>query len=161
MGWNDAVPDDENGDVIRSMAADGVDLSSPRIVDFEHVFSSEPFASEFASAVDHLVDKVVRFEPEPDGDGKPLWNVQSHHRMIPTHENISRLGQLLGQKAADSSATRANRVLRALGCAWDNRTTVASNSTRFEELGIWMVSRGRGTTVRIGPIRGFMLTHRV
>jgi len=94
-------PDDENGDVLRSMAADGVELSSPRIVDFEHVFSSEPFASEFASAVAHLVDKVVRFEPEPDGDGKLLWDVQCRYRMIPTHENISRLEQLLGQKAAE------------------------------------------------------------
>lgn len=46
----DALADDENGDVLRNIAAAGVDLSTERIVDFDNRFPDEASAREFAAA---------------------------------------------------------------------------------------------------------------
>ncbi|MGC2615598.1 MAG: ribonuclease E inhibitor RraB [Terracidiphilus sp.] len=42
-------PDDENGDVLRRMAANGNDLSLPRNIDFTVVFPNESTAQRFTT----------------------------------------------------------------------------------------------------------------
>jgi len=57
-------PDDENGDVLRSMAARGVDLISPRMMEFEHVFPDEAATQSFVEAVGESFASIVR-SPAP------------------------------------------------------------------------------------------------
>ena len=84
----EAFPDDENGDVLRNMAAAGVDLSTERTVDFEHCFPDEASAREFAAAVKQRVLGARIFLPQ--ADDRPNWQVQCRVRMIPTHAAIIR-----------------------------------------------------------------------
>jgi hypothetical protein len=84
----DAFPDDENGHVLRNMAEAGVDLSSERIVDFEHCFPDEASAREFAASVKQRVFAVRIFLPQ--ADGHPTWEVQCRVRIIPTHATVTR-----------------------------------------------------------------------
>jgi hypothetical protein len=80
-------PDDENGEVLRRMAATGVDLVSPRVMDFEHCFPNEHSARAFHEAVRETVLKARLIPPEPkEGSG---WEVQCRQRMIPTHAAIT------------------------------------------------------------------------
>ena len=80
-------PDDENGAVLKRMAARGVDLTSPRVVDFEHCFSSIDSARAFQSAVLGEVLKAVLYEAERESGIR--WEVQCRIRMVPTHANIT------------------------------------------------------------------------
>lgn len=83
-------PDDENGQVLRDMQAAGVDLASPRVIDFQHVFPDEPSARRFWQAVRSRVDEANLFEPEGD-DGEAGWEVECRIRMVPTHAAITEL----------------------------------------------------------------------
>jgi Regulator of ribonuclease activity B len=90
-------PDDENGDVLRRMAADGIDLVSPRIVDFEHCFPNEASARAFHTAVLATVLKAKLVYPEPEeGNG---WEVQCKVRLIPSHAAITETELRLGDLA--------------------------------------------------------------
>ena len=80
-------PDDENGDVLRQLAAMGVDLTSPRVVDFEHCFSDEVSARAFQRAVVETVLTATVIAPKSEGDRG--WEVQCKVRLIPTHEAIT------------------------------------------------------------------------
>jgi regulator of ribonuclease activity B len=64
-----AYPNDENGAVLRDMAAQGSDLVSPRMMDFE--------------------------DPEEDRG----WEVQCRHRMVPTHAAITQTERRLADVA--------------------------------------------------------------
>ena len=90
-------PNDENGDVLRRMAADGVDLVSLRVVDFEHAFPSEVSAKQFHDAVKGTVLDAKLMGPEPNG--KRRWEVQCRQRMIPTHAAITEMEERLGDVA--------------------------------------------------------------
>jgi hypothetical protein len=80
-------PDDENGDVLRRMAAAGVDLVSPRVLDFEHCFPDEQSARRFYDAVSGTVLEARLIRPDPaEGTG---WEVQCRQRMTPTHAAIT------------------------------------------------------------------------
>jgi hypothetical protein len=80
-------PNDENGVVLRRMAAKGIDLVSPRMMDFEHRFPDESTARAFLAAVERTVREVRLMPPDPDsGRG---WEVQCREWMVPTHTAIT------------------------------------------------------------------------
>jgi hypothetical protein len=90
MTRSEDFPDDENGDVLRRMAADGIDLVSPRVVDFEHCFPDEQAARAFHAAVLDSVLEARVIAPDPEDDDERGWEVQCRARMIPTHAAITR-----------------------------------------------------------------------
>jgi hypothetical protein len=91
-------PDDENGAVLRDMAAQGIDLVSLRRMDFEHCFPNEAAARKFLAAVVGTVQGAELFPPDPDqGSG---WEVQCRARMVPTHAAITETEQRLAEVAA-------------------------------------------------------------
>jgi hypothetical protein len=91
-------PDDENGGVLRSMAAQGIDLVSPRMMDFEHCFPDEASARAFLAAVAGTVQETNLFPPDPEaGSG---WEVQCRDRMVPTHAAITETENRLASVAA-------------------------------------------------------------
>lgn len=78
---------------------DGVDLASPRVVDFEHCFPDEQSAKRFYGAVVRTVLEARLIPPDPaHGSG---WEVECRQRMIPTHaaitETESRLAAIANQ----------------------------------------------------------------
>lgn len=93
-------PDDENGAVLRDMAASGIDLMSSRIMDFEHCFPDEGAAKAFLAAVEGTVHEARLIRPDPErGRG---WEVQCRERMVPTHAAITTTEQRLGDLARQS-----------------------------------------------------------
>jgi hypothetical protein len=92
------VPDDENGDVLRRMAAQGIDLTSPRIIDFEHCFPSEDAARRFFAAITGTVLEAKIFGP--DSGDTTEWEVQCRQRMVPTHSAITETERRLADVAA-------------------------------------------------------------
>jgi hypothetical protein len=105
-------PDDQNGDVLRDMAARGIDLVSPRMIDFEHCFPDERAARAFVAAVQGTVREANLLHPDPDEDRG--WEVQCRDSMVPTHGAITaterRLGDLAKQLGgyADGWGTSSN-----------------------------------------------------
>ncbi|WP_445145092.1 ribonuclease E inhibitor RraB [Dyella sp. Tek66A03] len=94
---NPVFPDDENGEMLRQMAAEGDDLSVPREVDFSVIFPSEETALKFAVVLLKHGQKVSFAEcGERD---EVFWLVQVHPYMIPSHENISGYEDLLASEA--------------------------------------------------------------
>lgn len=79
-------PTDGIGDVLRAMAADGVDLVSARVVDFEHLFPTKEAAFAFQSEAQSNAQEVIVFRPS---DEIPEWGVQCRKRLVPTHEAIA------------------------------------------------------------------------
>lgn len=90
-------PNDDNGDVLRGMRARGIDLTMPRMVDFEHCFPDEASAHSFCEAVHGTVAEVVLFEPDPDS--RRGWEVRCRQRLIPTHRAITETEERLGALA--------------------------------------------------------------
>jgi regulator of ribonuclease activity B len=90
-------PDDENGDVLRRMAKAGVDLVSPRVVDFENCFPDEASARAFQAAVTEFVLKAKLVQPDPEHNRG--WEVQCQVRLIPTHAAITQTEFQLGEIA--------------------------------------------------------------
>ena len=87
-------PNDENGDVLRSMLADGDDLSVARDIDFSLLFSDEESAKAFCVIFAEKGYEVDYGPWEVDLDniidqnfGK--WNVQVVQHMIPDHAEIT------------------------------------------------------------------------
>jgi hypothetical protein len=86
-------PNDDNGDVLRRMEAQGDDLSRSRDIDFNMVFPDEAQATAFArqvrkedfSATVRLAN-VVETHP---------WEVLVVRNMIPTHSGITQFEQEL------------------------------------------------------------------
>lgn len=96
-------PNDENSDVLRRLAPRGVDLISPRVVDFEHCFPEEASAVAFYEAVRATVLEARLIGPEPEhGNG---WEVQCRQRMIPTHAAITDTEQRQQLLPASSEVT--------------------------------------------------------
>jgi ubiquinone/menaquinone biosynthesis C-methylase UbiE len=91
-------PDDENGAVLRDMAKQGIDLVSPRMMDFEHCFPDEAAARGFLAAVVGTVREAHLFPADPEeGTG---WEVQCRERMVPTHTAIAETERRLADVAA-------------------------------------------------------------
>jgi hypothetical protein len=104
-------PDDENGDVLRRMAARGVDLVSPRVIDFDHRFPNESAAKRFLEAVERTVHEAMLIAPEDEGSD---WEVKCRQRMVPSHAAITETEERLGAVArrfegdADGWGTMSN-----------------------------------------------------
>ena len=67
-------PEDENGQLLREMSDEGVDLSAAHTVDFYHLFEKQPDAQAMAKAVNeaHPAEKVTVAE---DPEIKGVWEV--------------------------------------------------------------------------------------
>lgn len=86
---------DENADVLRGMVDRGVDLSSPRVVDFSHIFPDAPSATKFIEAC-----KMAGFEVEDTTDEEmEHYDVTVSKEMTPTCENITVIEEALGKIA--------------------------------------------------------------
>jgi regulator of ribonuclease activity B len=80
-------PADENGDVLRMLVAGGDDLSSPRNIEFEHIFQSKEAAVAFLAGVTTPAQSAELSWNEEES----AWNVQVKVYMIPNHAEISRI----------------------------------------------------------------------
>ena len=92
-------PDDENGDVLRRMEANGDNLSRPRDIDFSVVFPNENAAQEFAKHFQNGGYKAtVSFaQVKPDHP----WDVLVVKQMIPSHSAITEFENELQQIASN------------------------------------------------------------
>ena len=91
-------PNNENGDVLRRMEENGVNLTNPRVVNFEHCFSSEASARSFLEQVRDSVDEVIFYEPELEEE-PGNWEVQCRVRIIPTYLAITETEERLASVA--------------------------------------------------------------
>ncbi len=95
MVGDSEFPDDENGDVLRRMSADGDDLSAPRNIDFEHVFVSKAGAVAFlAEVASPSQEACLSCYAE-----QSAWNVRVTRYMNPSHAEISRVEAELAASA--------------------------------------------------------------
>ena len=86
---------DENADVLRGFEDRGIDLSSPRVVDFSHIFLDPASATKFIEAC-----KTAGFEAEDTTDEEmDCYDVTVSREMTPTSENITVIEQALGNIA--------------------------------------------------------------
>jgi hypothetical protein len=86
-------PNDENGDVLRRMQAEGDDLSLPRDVDFTVVFPDENAAEAFANEFRRSGHRV-EFEGTETAENLPR-DVLVVRNMVPTHKAITEFEQQL------------------------------------------------------------------
>lgn len=96
-------PTDENGNVLRLMAAHGDDLTRARVVDFGHLLPNEAAARRMAAAATQL-GFAVQVEPIDDedlaaGQRSGEWDVTCSQEMVPTHAGITALERQLDQLA--------------------------------------------------------------
>jgi hypothetical protein len=91
------IPDDENGDVLRRMVANGDDLSQPRIVDFTHVFPDEASGRGFAdqAEAEGLFAAIERTDVVEDLP----WEVVIEHPLAPNYAALTALEHKLGKMA--------------------------------------------------------------
>lgn len=82
-----SFPDDENGNVLRRMQANGDDLSKARSIDFTIVFPNENSASECARHFSQLGYHAT-LENTSCAEGLP-WDVVVVKHMLPTHSGIT------------------------------------------------------------------------
>jgi len=91
-------PNDENGDALRRMEAEGDDLTRPRDIEFTVVFPSERSAKQFVS---HMRTQGYEASPEfsETVEGFP-WDVIVVKHMVPSYAEIGDFETML-QSAAD------------------------------------------------------------
>jgi hypothetical protein len=86
-------PDDDNGDVLRRMEADGDDLSRARNIDFTVVFPDENSAQAFSKQCQELgYEASVAFAETVKAFP---WDVVIVKHMTPLHQEISDFESLL------------------------------------------------------------------
>ena len=100
-------PDDDNGRVLKEMMDSGDDLSKPRLIEFQHVFTSKEDALAFIGAVSNETD---RFELSWF-EAKRSWNVQVARYMIPTYRGVTSL-----ELALEAEARKHNGQPDGWGC---------------------------------------------
>jgi hypothetical protein len=95
-------PDDDDGAVLAGLAADGVDMSQPLVIDFPVAVLDEASADAVSKAlVQAGYDCEVMFdEGEPDENGEidlddeefgPSWVVYARVKMVPAYDEIIRI----------------------------------------------------------------------
>ena len=93
------LPDDDNGDVLRRLEAQGDDLTQPRNIDFTVVFPTEDAAEHFAA---HFRKEGYIVSVEFAETVKELpWDVIVVRHMTPSHRGISEFETTL-QEVADN-----------------------------------------------------------
>jgi hypothetical protein len=92
-------PTDEDGQVLAGLAADGIDLTITRLIEFAVDAPNENAAQRIAAAIDQTgyVTEVYYDEGEPDENGNidlidpefsPSWTVYTKVHMVPEYEKI-------------------------------------------------------------------------
>jgi hypothetical protein len=76
----------ENAEVLRDIAARGVDISGSRMVDFEHIFRDEESARAFADAATR---EGYAVEMTANADEEFPWDARASQVMAPTAESIT------------------------------------------------------------------------
>ena len=95
-------PDDDDGAVLNSMAAAGVDMSQPLAIDFAVDAPDEAAAEKVAQALRQAgyPTEIDYDEGEPDEEGNidpededfgPAWTVYVQVQMVPAHDEIVRI----------------------------------------------------------------------
>ena len=95
-------PDDADGAVLAQLAAQGVDMSQPLLIEFAVAVPDEASAEETHEAMIKAgYDCYIEFdEGEPDEEGEidsddeefgPLWTVYANVRMAPQYDEIVRI----------------------------------------------------------------------
>jgi hypothetical protein len=101
-------PDDDDGQVLASLADCGVDLTLPRLIEFAIALPDEESATAIEKAlIEQGFDAESWFdagEPDPDDDDDdeednewddeefgPSWTVYAKIRMVPTYADIVRI----------------------------------------------------------------------
>lgn len=95
-------PDDEDGAVLADLAAQGVDMSQPLLIDFQVAAPDQAAADAIGKALRQAgYDiEVVYDEGEPDEDGNidpddeefgPSWTVYVNREMVPEYTEIMRI----------------------------------------------------------------------
>jgi Regulator of ribonuclease activity B len=80
-------PDDENGDALRNIAAQGKDLTRPRDIDFAVVFAQAISAELFA---EHFRERGYAVSVEETETGRDYpWDAVVVKHMVPTYEGIT------------------------------------------------------------------------
>ncbi len=91
-------PDDEDGQVLARIAATGVDLSKPTVVEFAIEASDQPTSEAIAAQLQArgFTAEVYVDEGEPDfvegesAEFGPSWTVYVSIECVPSHANIVR-----------------------------------------------------------------------
>jgi hypothetical protein len=88
-------PDDENGNVLRSLIKRGDPLTEPREINFHFLF---PTRSQAIGFIEILPDKALRHEISWYAE-REVWQITVVKHMIPTHQEITELENHLIDKA--------------------------------------------------------------
>jgi hypothetical protein len=94
-------PSDENGDILRQMAAQGDDFSKPRDINFSFVFPTESDGKAFVEQVQAMPGLKAEGPSFPDELKK--WDTTVTKNMLPTHQDITALEQSLSRIAESHS----------------------------------------------------------
>ena len=95
-------PDDADGAVLADLAAQGVDMSQPLLIEFPVAAPDEASANGILQAMTKAgYDAHVEYdEGEPDEDGRidphdqefgPSWTVYANVRMVPEYDEVIRI----------------------------------------------------------------------
>jgi hypothetical protein len=95
-------PNDADGDALREIAAHGVDMSQPQLIEFAVAAPDEAAANKIQAALaQHGYKGHVDFdegEPDEDAENDPddpefgaAWTVYVGISMVPTHDEIMRI----------------------------------------------------------------------
>ena len=95
MSTPSAIPDDQNGAVLRRMLSQGDDLTQPRQIDFCHIFPERRQALAFAELLDDPQFEVcISYYQE-----RALWQVVVQRFIVPSHREITALEFFLSSHA--------------------------------------------------------------
>ncbi|TBR39257.1 MULTISPECIES: ribonuclease E inhibitor RraB [Dyella] len=97
MNAHPPFPDDENGQVLATMAERGDRLDQPREIDFSVIFPSEDQALAFAITLLRGGAKVSFSEYEENPELS--WEVTVHPVMVPRHGDITAFEAMLAAEA--------------------------------------------------------------
>jgi len=96
-GEDDGFPDDDNGHVLRKLAARGDDLSKAREIDFAHLMPSREAAEILVARLQSLGEVAQASQDEDDG----TWTVICTREMVPTHGNVTAVESFLASLAGE------------------------------------------------------------
>ena len=96
MSTPSAIPDDQNGAVLRRMLSQGDDLTQPRQIDFCHIFPERRQAISFSDLLDDpQLEVCISYYEE-----RALWQVIVQRFMVPSHREITALEFFLASHAS-------------------------------------------------------------
>jgi hypothetical protein len=95
-------PDDPDGDALRRIAAEGIDMSQPQLIEFAVAVPDEAAGTKIEAALAQhgYAGHLDYDEGEPDEDGEidpddeefgPAWTVYIGISMVPTYDEIMRI----------------------------------------------------------------------